>query len=181
MKKILFITSLLLLTIGFVACSDDENTKPYGQLQDEEQALIKDFIKRNNITVVTTMPKSDAWGENEYYKSSSGLYFHLVKAGDTQNNDTVKTKYKISYRSKIYTLSVPGDTISNWSTVDYAYPDVFMYGDYTSTGTGLQEAAKYMRFVNSHAKIIIPHSLNVSSYLQNVTPIGCEIKITAIN
>lgn len=179
MKKISIIFSLVLLFTGFYACS---NTKTYSELQDEEQALINSYVKRNNIVVVTTKPEIGEWSENEYYKSSSGLYFHLVNPGDTTNKvDTVKTKFRISYRRRLYTLTVPSDTISNWSTVDYAQPDVLIYGDYNTGTTGLQEAVKYMKYLNSEAKIIVPHSISTSDYLNSVTPMGYDLKITAIN
>lgn len=184
MKKISILFSLILLLVGFYACS---NTKTYSELQDEEQALIKDYIKRNNITVVTTMPKLGEWGDKVYYKSATGLYFHLISpksVADTINvsdDDKVKLKYKISYRFRNYSLSLPSDTLSNWSTVDYAYPNVLIYGNSSSGSVGLQEAVKYMRFLNSEAKVIIPHNISESGYLNSVTPRGYDLRITAIN
>lgn len=184
MKKISIILTFFSFLIVFISCSEK---KTYSQLQDEEQALIKDFLKRQNITVVTTMPKIGEWKENVYYKSSSGLYFHLIKPtspSDTLNMSDyqkVKNNYEISYRSLEYTLTEKSDTINKWSTVYFEYPDVFVYGNYSSGSTGLQEAATYMRFLNSEAKIIVPHNLNEIDYLQVVEPRGYDIKITGIN
>lgn len=178
MKKISLIFSLLLLLTGFMACSD---TKTYGELQDDEQALIADYIQRHNIKVVTTKPEANAWEANTYYKSSSGLYFHLVNPGDYTTNDTVKSKAIIAYRYRLYTLNNPSDTIvNNWSTVDYSFPSTVAYGDYTSSSVGIQEAFTYMKYNNSEAKVIIPHDLSTSTYLQSVTPMVYDLKIKLV-
>ncbi|MGC3979098.1 MAG: DUF4827 family protein [Paludibacteraceae bacterium] len=177
MKKISILLSFSLLLLGFFACS---KTKTYSELQDEEQALIADYIKRHNITVVTTMPEIGKWKENQYYKSSSGLYYHLVSPGDYTGTDTVKLKSTIAFRNREYTLDNPSDTImNNWTTIDYPDPFSLIYG-YTTSYVGIQEAMTYMKYYESQAKIIVPHNLSTSSYLQSVTPIAYDLRITAI-
>ncbi|VBB43385.1 conserved exported hypothetical protein [uncultured Paludibacter sp.] len=177
MRKISIILSFFLLIIVFYACS---NTKTYSELQDEEQALIANYIQRNNITVVTTLPEPDKWNENQYYKSSSGLYFHLVNPGEYTTTDTVKLKSTIAFRYRLYTLNNPSDTVdNNWSTIDYPAPNIIVYG-YTSSTAGLQEAIKYMKYQNSEAKVIVPHNLNSSTYLQSVTPMAYDLKIKIV-
>lgn len=184
MKKIALFISFFLLIIGFSACN---HTKTYGELQDEEQALIASYLQKHNITVVTTMPEVGKWKENEYYKSSSGLYFHLVSpksATDTINltdNEKIQTRSSIAFRYKLFTIENPSDTvINNWSTIDYPFPTTVAYGDYTSSSVGVQEAFKYMRFNNSEAKIIVPHNISTSTYLESVTPMAYDLKIKII-
>lgn len=70
MKKILTAFFSLFFIIVFAAC---DNTKSYSELQDEEIVTIENYIKKNNIQVVTTKPADNAWGTNVYYKTASGL------------------------------------------------------------------------------------------------------------
>lgn len=171
-KNIVFlpiITAIIILT----ACS---STETYDSLRAKEQTLIADYIKRNNIKVVSTMPARDKWEENEYYKSSTGLYFHLSNMGDTTSTDTIASSKTISYRYRMYTLDVPGDTIiSNMSTIDYPSPKSLIYGVTTYT-TGIQEAMYYMKYPGSDAKIIVPSTLSLYDYINSVTPIAYDLK-----
>ncbi|MFV0471760.1 MAG: DUF4827 family protein [Paludibacteraceae bacterium] len=174
MKFKLFAIALMTLTVLFSACS---NKKTYSELQDEEQALITNYLKKNNIKVVTILPDSDKWTPDVYYKSTSGLYFHLVSLGDTAQS--IKSKSKILYRYAEYTLK--GDTVVNtYNPQEYRYPHRLTFEDYTTGTTGLQEAVSLMKFQDSEAKIIIPHNLNSSSYLQSVTPMAYDVKIKIV-
>lgn len=177
MKKISGIVLIFSIIIGMGACS---KTKTYSQLQDEEQATIQNFVNKQGINVVYTLPEAKKWVGNTYYKSSSGLYFQLTNPGNINTTDTVKLRSKVSYRYMMYTLT--GDTVvRNLSTVDFANPDIFTYGDYSSGFYALHEAIKYMKYLDSKARIIIPHNLNSSSYMQSVTPMGYDIIITGIH
>ncbi len=177
MKRLIY---FLLLSIStsffFSSCS---NTKTYAELLNDESMLIKAFIKRNNIRVLSTFPKDSDWKANDYVLTASGLYFHLVTPGDSITSDTLQLKDVVVPRFKQYTLDAVSDTISNWSTIDYPYPSTFVYGDYTSTSScsGFQEAVSYMKRNDSEAKLIIPSKLGFSTYLSSVTPLGYDLKI----
>lgn len=72
----------------------------------------------------------------------------------------------------------------NWEVRDYNNPIQFTYGSSTaisSIGTGMHEAIGFMKYKNSEAKVIVPSGLNISTYNQNVIPVGSDIKITVIN
>lgn len=170
---------IFLLTI-LGACN---NTTSYSQLQDQEIATINNYIQQNNIKVVTTMPKDSVWEANVYYKSASGLYFHLDNAGDT--TITVALNSTVGYRFIEYNLDATKSVrIKNWEPWDFPEPMVITYGSSTaisSIGTGIYEALGLMKHKYSMAKIIVPASLNTSSYTQNVTPVGYDLKITVLN
>lgn len=177
MKKLSGIILVFSIIIGMSACS---KTKTYSQLQDEEKATIQNFVNKQGINVVYDMPGVKNWVGNTYFKSSSGLYYQLVNPGSINTDDTMKLRSKVSYRFMLYTLT--GDTIQrNLSTIDYTDPFVVTYGDYSSGFPGLHEALKNMKYNNSKARLIIPHSLNTSTYMQNVTPVGYDIVITGIH
>src|ERR1035437_791999 len=116
MKRISYLFFLVLLTS--LLASSCSNTKTYAQLLDDEQTLITSYIQRNNIQVVSTYPKDSIWknknGQDIYYKSSSGLYFHMINPGDLTSNDTLMLNNTVVPRYKQYTLNAVSDTISNW-------------------------------------------------------------------
>ncbi|MHB9056854.1 MAG: DUF4827 family protein [Paludibacteraceae bacterium] len=179
--KIIFkvLLPIFLLTI-LGACT---NKTSYSQLQDQEIATINNYILQNNIQVVTTMPKDSVWGADIYYKSTSGLYFHLENRGDTTT--AVELNSSVGYRFIEYNLDAAKSVrIKNWEPWDFPEPMVITYGSstaITSIGTGIYEALGLMKYKYSMAKIIVPASLNTSTYTQNVTPVGYDLKITVLN
>lgn len=176
MKRIsylFFLAFLALLTS--TSCS---NTKTYSQLLDDEQTLITSFVKRNNINVLTSFPADKKWGPNDYVKTGSGLYFHLVDSGNTSvKGDTLILKNTVVPRYKKYTLNAVSDTISDWSTIDYPYPSDFVYGDLTQSCKAFQEAASYLMRNESEAKIIVPSTIGFNADMMSVTPYGYDLKI----
>jgi hypothetical protein len=169
---IVFITSLL--------ASSCSSTKTYAELLDDESALIKAYIKRNNITVVSTFPTDTPWvknGKEVYVHTSSGLYFHMVNQGDTSSMDTAVTRDVIVPRFKQYTLDVVADTISNWNTIDYPYAADFIYQDYTESCTAFHEAVYYMKRNDTEAKLIVPSKIGFNTNLMSVTPMFYDLKI----
>lgn len=176
MKRISYLLFLGFLTLLIsTSCS---NTRTYAQLLDDEQTLISAFVKRNNIRVLTSFPADKKWGPNDYVKTGSGLYFHLVDSGNrTVPGDTLMLKNTVVPRYKKYTLNVVSDTISDWSTIDYPYPDIFVYGDMTQSSKAFQEAVTYMKRNDSEAKIIVPSTIGLNADMMSVTPYGYDLKI----
>jgi len=178
MKRISYLFFLAFLTsLLATSCS---NTKTYAELLKEEKNLIDAYVKRNNIEVVSTFPANTAWnnnGRDVYVLTKSGLYFHMVNAGNLISNDTLMLKNIVVPRYKEYTLGVVADTISNWSTIDYAEPSSFTYGDLTLSCKAFHEAASYMKRNDTQAKIIVPSSIGFNADLLTVTPKAFEIKI----
>jgi hypothetical protein len=178
MKQISYLFFLVFLTsLMATSCSD---TKTYAELLKDEKNLIEAYIKRSNIEVVSAFPASTAWtndGKDVYVLTTSGLYFHMVNAGDLSSNDTLMSKNIVVPRYKEYTLGVVADTISNWSTIDYTYPSSFTYGDLTLSCKAFHEAASYMKRNDTEAKIIVPSSIGFNADLLTVTPKAFDIKI----
>lgn len=170
MKKISVFFFLTMMLTVFSSCN---SKKTYSELQKEEVIMIDSYIKRNNINVVTTMPAIDQWGANTYYKSSTGLYFHLVSPGDT--TISLAAKSKVALRYVIYDVSEAKKVIMDLSNVvQSSYPDMITYGDYTYGSAGLHEAVGYMKYHNSVADVIIPSDLNTGDFNKNVTPVLYE-------
>lgn len=187
MKRIsyLFFLSFLISLFGS-SCS---STETYSQLLDDEKALIESYIKRNNILVVSAFPVDtpwvtkgvDAWvknGRDVYVLTPSGLYFHKVDPGvSLTKDDTLAYKNTVVDRYKKFTLNAVSDTISNWNTIDFPYPDQFVYGNSSQSFAGFQETVSYMKRNNSVAKVIIPSKIGLNADMLTVTPYGYLVKI----
>lgn len=175
--NIKIILGLLVFVLMAYSCKNDVT---YADQLKAEKALINDYIKRQNIKVVTDMPTTFPWPDNVYYKSSTGLYFRLTNQGDSIfDGDTIRAQSGnvIVTRYIQYTLTTKPDTISSWTTVDYAFPTTFKYLNTSEACTGWQEAVSYMKYMNAEAKIIVPSKLGFSTYTDAVTPVGYKMKI----
>lgn len=165
---IAFVSSLILSS-----CNDTT----YAKELKLEQLLISDYIERNNINVLTTFPADNVvWGDKDYVKTTSGLYFHLSNRGS--GVDSLELANIVVPRYREYTLTEVSDTISNWSTIDndgYTYD--FVYGDYTQMCTAFHEAASYMKRNNSEAKIIVHSKIGFKTNWDPATPMGYDLKI----
>jgi Domain of unknown function (DUF4827) len=173
MKRISYL--IIIAFCSSIILSSCANTTYATELQNE-QTLIADYINRNNINVLSSVPANNIWGVNDYVLTASGLYFHLTSSGDTAV--TVQLSNEIVPRFKQYTLNAVSDTISNWSTVDSnGYPEDFIYGDYTQMCTAFHEAVSYMKHNNSEAKIIVYSKIGFKENWNPATPMGYQLKI----
>lgn len=174
MRNIILFCVIAVFTATLTSC---DNNQTYAEQLDAEQALIKDFIDRQGITVVTTMPTKFPWDENVYYKTKSGLYFRLVNQGDINSKDSVEKNNLVVARYLQYTLDVKADTLENTNSIQFPFPSEFKYLDYSVACTGWHEAVGLMKRNNAEAKIIVYSKLGFSNYLNSVTPIGYDMKI----
>jgi len=175
MKQIFYLIILVFFTsIAFSSCNDTS----YANELKQEKILIAEYIKRNNINVLYSFPADKKWGEKDYVLTSSGLYFHLVDSGDIAIGDTLKANDIIVPRYKEYNLYTIADTLtSNWSTIDFPFPDSFKSGNMTLSCTAFHEAAKYMIRNNSKAKLIVKSKIGFSKYWSPATPLAYILKI----
>lgn len=175
MKNVFFVLGIALV-IGFAGCKDDNVT--YAEELKAERELIEDFISRQGITVVDVKPTVFPWPAKVYYKTPTGLYFRLEKQGDITNlADSVITGDQVVPRFIQYTLNERADTISNMNTIDFPYPAVFNFRDYTQVSVGWHEAVALMQYNDSEAKFIVYSKLGFSQYNRPATPIGYDMKI----
>jgi len=156
----------------FFGCQDGVT---YAEQLKQEQKLIAEYIKRNNIKVVKTMP-TDWTDENLYYLSPSGLYFRLVDVGDTAGL-AVEKKDLITPRYTKYTLGVNSDTVHKENTIHYPHPKSFYYLDISTEGKALHEAVGYMKFNDSRAKLIVHSKIGDAADENSVTPYGYDFSI----
>lgn len=174
MRHYSILSCLLLLLIGASSC----NQNSYSAKRAEEDKLIEDFMRRQNIRVIYDEPESDAWGEKDYLKvpGYDDLYFHLDRPGD--ESYTVKQGDKILVRYIRYTLDAIADTARYMTTAEQAYPTEFAYGiDYTTAPVGWHVAVQYMKHSGAACKIICPSKQGMDAEKNSVTPYGYDMQI----
>ncbi len=172
-----FLLIILFFSAVLMSCKNN-NDPTYSQQLKAEKELIADYIKRNNIKVVSEKPKTFPWGENVYLLTKSGLYIHLVSEGDKTNQaDTLLRNDLVIPRFYQYTLNAKADTISNWNTVDYPFPTTFNYLDNSQVCVGWHEAVSYMKRNNSQAKFILFSKIGFPATGNDVIPYGYDMII----
>lgn len=182
MKKILLgVCAVILIGTG---CSS--NT--YSNQRKAEDKLIANYIAREGIQILNTLPDDDyVWGEKEYYQVSGydNMYFHLIKRGpattisgtDTIDN-LINSSETIILRYKQYALTENADTANYWNTLDNAYPREFKYlTDYTNACTGWHVAVSLMKYPGSECQLICPSKQGFTEDQNSVTPYGYIMRI----
>ena len=159
----------LLVGIALIWSGCQANT--YSKLRSKEKKLIKNYISRNELNILTEEPAEDyVWGEKDYYKVDGydDLYFHLRHRGDSGEviaNDVIVTRYKK------FELTEGADTLSYWTTLDLAHPYEFQYGNLSSCeAEGWHIAVKLMKNSDSECEVIVPSKLGFDAEQMSVTP-----------
>ncbi|HET9571767.1 MAG TPA: DUF4827 family protein [Bacteroidales bacterium] len=79
MRKIFSIAALLALLATVISSCNSSLT--YANQLAEEKLAIKNYIKKNNLTIVDTPPTVAPWPTGVYYLTKSGLYVHVDSIG----------------------------------------------------------------------------------------------------
>lgn len=173
MKKITYLLFLIPLTaILFFSCKNDNS---YAEELEAEKTLIKNYIKRNGITVLDKFPvDSVSFPENAYVLTSSGLYYRLNKQGtgrDVEVNDEIVTRY---YE---YTLNENPEIYDYWDPQLYPDPYVFSYMNLSRSSVAFHEAVGYMKKSGAEAELIVPTKIGFNPSGEVVIPYGYKMKI----
>jgi len=166
-----FIVSVMIISCIFSACNDQKSLQ---ELLQEEQKAIDRFIKDKGLVILKDYPSDGVFKDNEYYRTTDGLFFHVVDSGNglraqVLNDVTVRYDY-----CQIVKDAVSGDT------TQYVFPSVtpysFVYGisaTYSSTATPVCQAWVIpLSNVGENAVLdmIIPSALGSYYDNMNVTP-----------
>lgn len=194
MKKLtLFFLVLLAFCLGFQAC---DNTKTYAEMREEEESAIKDYIKKNNIKVISQSEFYDQDSttnveNNEYVQLASGVYMQIVDKGSDNKADTVKNNDLILIRFMEYSILDKDTTLSNLNaaeTVDEfkytvtpssiagIFTQGYMYSLYgSSVPAGWLVPLTYIRD-RAHVRLIIPSKMGHKNAMQYVYPYFYDIR-----
>jgi len=184
-KGALGVVWFILISCIFSACN---NGKSLQELLQEEQKAIDRFIGENNFVVVKNYPSDGVFKEKEYYRTTEGLFFHVVDSG---NGNRAQLLDDISVRFDSFQFvkdAASGDTTKYYYPYTSTYfssgylipsgqPYSFVYGigqTYSSSYSPVCQAWVIpLPYVGEDAVVdmIIPSSLGSSTDLNNVTPI----------
>lgn len=156
-KLVLCIFSFVVACIVFNACSD---TVTYAELLNEEKDAIKNFIKDNEIKVITQKEFQDAGcvtdvSKNEYVQTTSGVYMQIIDKGSDELEDTIRNNDMVLARYAEYRLekdSAAKFVMSNLDVAQIAQVDIFRYQK-TSTGVSGLFSSGMMYYVYSSQNV----------------------------
>ena len=171
-KGALVIVAVMIFSCFFSGCN---NSKSLQELLQEEQKAIDRFIKENNLVILKDYPANGVFKDNEYYRSSDGLFYHVVDSGNGLRAK-VLNDVSVRYESFQYVKNaVSGDTTKYvFSSV---VPYSFVYGisaTYSSTVDPVCQAWVIpLSNVSENAVLdmIIPSSLGSYYDNMNVSPV----------
>jgi len=172
-KGALGIVWFILISCIFSACN---NSKSLQELLQEEQKAIDRFINENGFYLSKGGYPAGAFGDKEYYKTTEGLFFHVVDSG---NGTRVQVLNDVSIRydySQYIKDAASGDT-TNYPFFNYGLPYSFVYGvsqTYSGTYSPVCQAWVIpLSYVGENAvvDIIVPSSLGSYTDNMNVTPV----------
>ena len=172
MKKTVSVITVLVML--FTAC---ENTSmQYSRKLEKEKKAIADYLKRNNVEVLTSVPENDVYAENQFYRTSSGVYFRLDDAGT--GSKEIAEGHLVGYRYFKITLDANPDTLVRAN--DYPYPSTFTYGR-GQPSVAFGEAVVLMKKAGAQAQLIVPSSAGFSDDYSAVMPYLFTLKIIFID
>ena len=172
-KGALVIISFMIISCMSFSC---KQSKSLQELLQEEKKAIDRFITMNDFVILKTYPSDGVFKENEYYRTSDGLFFHVVDSG---NGKKVKLADDVSVRYGYFQYIkdvVSGDT----TTYNFLYyqPFSFVYGlsaTYQNPNTPVcQGWVIPLLYVGENAVVdmIVPSSLgSYNDYNTNIAPV----------
>lgn len=175
MKKVFFLFIAVWALVGF-SCNDYESAQE--KLRKEKKA-IEAFIDKNNISVLKSYPSSGVFAENEYFRTSDGLYINVVDSGNGRRvvpyKDEVQVRFDYYLNIKSY---MSDNTTGKYLGEYYDLPKQFIYNnEYSYTQDAEYLACKGwadpLQYVGEKAivNLIIPSSLAGSYASNSYTPL----------
>lgn len=193
MKKLtLFFFALIAVCLGFQAC---DNTKTYAEMLEEEKEAIRDFIKKENIQVIS---QSEFYAQdsvtnldrNEFVQLVSGVYMQIVDKGSENPADTMKNNDLILVRFMEQNLQTGDTTLSNLH--DPGTVDEFKYTETSSSIAGIFTQGWMLQYGTSvpagwlvplvyirdraHVRLIVPAKMGQQHALERVYPCYYDIQ-----
>lgn len=170
---------LLLLVAILSSCGGG-----YAKLSREEERLIRDYISREHIHVVDTLPSYEDFAANpklyyhDYFTVGYNNYDIYYRTDVQGTGAELKPYDKVQMRYKQYELRSDADTISCWTTLDRPDPIEFAYlSDYNTGCYGWHLAVRLMEYSGSECTCIIPSRSGNTAAQNSVTPYGYKLKM----
>ena len=141
-KLVIFFIGLILTCITFHACS---SSVTYAELLNEEKEAISNFIKDNDIKVITQKEFQDAGcvtdvNKNEFVQTPSGVYMQIIDKGSENPADTIRNNDMVLVRFEEWRLEKDSTAVmvmSNLTINQIANVDIFRYMSSSTGVTGI--------------------------------------------
>jgi len=141
-RLVIFFLGIIATCMFFDACSDSVT---YAELLDDEKKSISNFIKDNDINVISQTEFQDKGcvtdvSKNEYVLTTSGVYMQIVDKGSDNMADTIRNNDMVLARYAEYRLekdSAATLVMSNLTESQIANVDIFRYMVYGSNTFGI--------------------------------------------
>jgi len=148
----------------------------------EEQRAIKRYIDRNNLKILSDYPKDGVFKDNEYFKTSDGLYFQVVDSGNgtrivNGQEAIVRFKYRhdIAYSDTSITYWTNTGWVNPFSLLYRGIPNVNTASTYTVSGSSYECGGWIvpLQYVGEQAivNMIIPSAMGSSVDNSNINPV----------
>ncbi|MDR0612550.1 MAG: DUF4827 domain-containing protein [Dysgonamonadaceae bacterium] len=163
MKKFLIfvLTSIVLLSCSLSSCDKQKSLQE--RLQEEKRAIDR-YIKRNGLKILNDYPQNGKFGEKEYFRTSDGLYIHVVDSGNGQRATPLVDEVTVRFEYR-HEIAVSDTSITYWTESALIQPFSFQYGleqSYTVSGSLVCKGWVYpLSYVGEHAVVdlIIPSAV----------------------
>lgn len=159
---------MLLIGVAILAPSCSKSQRTYTEMLKDERKAIKKLMDSLDIRVIDDYPKDSKFAENEFFKTSSGLYINVVDTGN--GNRAVLGSTVIHARFEIEYMDILSKTVYKYDGHDnHFFPLTFTYGTQMSRGEsfwanmgllgeGLTEGLSYVG-ENGVVNLIVPFKL----------------------
>jgi hypothetical protein len=154
--------------------SSCNNGKSLQEMLQEEQKAIDRFIRDNDLVILKDYPSDSVFKENEYYRTTDGLFFQVVDSG---NGTRVQPLNQVCVR---YDYSQSVENYASGDTSKFTFPNVvpytFVYGvtsTYWISGSEVCQAwVEPLSYVGENAVVnmIIPSAIGSADNNGTVTP-----------
>jgi hypothetical protein len=158
-----------------IACLSCDKSQSMQEYIREEKKSIERYILSKNIEVLNEYPKDSIFKENQYYKTSEGLYMHVSDHGNrgrrAEAYQEIMLRFDYFYYIKNY---VSGQTDSIVLNSYLSLPIKFKYGiQGTYTGLACNGFALPLSYVGEGGVVdlIVPSELGNSSDSGSFIPV----------
>jgi hypothetical protein len=167
---IFIVTSIVLTAYSLFSC--DESKTLQEQLQEEKRAISR-YIDRNQLKILNEYPPDGEFGEKEFFKTSEGLYIHVVDSGNGRRpvSSVDEVTVRFEYR---HNIAISDSSITQGVMIQ---PYFFTYGLYQSYSVSESLVCigwvYPLAYVGEEAVVdlIIPSSLGSYSDNNNINPV----------
>jgi hypothetical protein len=188
-KAILGFISIIIISCISFSC---KQTKSLQELLQEERKAIDRFITSNDLIILKEYPKDGVFKEKEYFRTSDGMFFHVVDSGNgirVQPLNDVAIRF--DYAQYIKNV-VQGDSMnilpSDYGSYYLYNPFSFIYGisqTYSSSYSPVCQAWVIpLYFVGEGAvlDLIVTSSLGSAGDFNSISPVFYKnLRYTSFN